>query len=130
MLRASACRADRARITIGTLMVPPDMYRSLAALLMIWSIARKRKSPYWTSTIGRIPMMAAPTAAPKKPSSAIGVLSIRSGNSFSRPSVTVNAPPHPPGTAMSSPRQKTAGSRAHLLGDPLAQRFGNAESFH
>src|SRR4051794_38817262 len=74
-------------------------------------MARKRKSPYWTSTIGRMPMIAAPTAAPKNPSSAIGVLSIRSGNSCSRPSVTVNAPPQPPGTAMSSPRQNTDTSR-------------------
>ena len=112
-----ACCAPRpvaptgARITIGTWIVPPDMYRSLAALLTIWSMARKRKSPYWTSTIGRIPMIAAPTAAPKNPSSAIGVFSIRSGNSSSRPSVTVNAPPQPPGTAMSSPMQKTDGSR-------------------
>ena len=38
-------------------------------------------------------MIAAPTAAPKKPSSAIGVLSIRSGNSCSSPRVTVNAAP-------------------------------------
>ena len=111
MLGAAAGGADGARITIGTAIVPPDMYRILAALLTIWSMARNRKSPYWTSTIGRIPIIAAPTAAPKNPSSAIGVLSIRSGNSSSRPSVTVNAPPHPPATAMSSPRQKTDGSR-------------------
>ena len=47
-----ACCAPRpvaptgARITIGTLIVPPDMYRNLAALLAIWSMAKKRKSPY------------------------------------------------------------------------------------
>src|SRR6202047_2120551 len=101
-----------ARMTSGTWQRPPDMYRIFVALLMIWSLARKRKSPYCTSAIGLIPIISAPTATPKKPSSAIGVLIIRSGNLFSRPRVTVNAPPQPPGTAMSSPIQKTALSRS------------------
>ena len=46
------------------------------------------------------------------------------------PSVTVNAPPHPPGTPMSSPRQKTAGSRRISSAIAFAQRFGDAELFH
>src|SRR5438477_8261116 len=51
-------------------------------------------------------------ATPAIPVSEIGVSRIRScPNSSDRPSVTVNAPPNPPGTPMSSPRQKTVGSR-------------------
>ena len=117
-----------ARMTIGTLTVPPDIYRIFAALLTIWSMARNRKSPYCTSTIGRMPIMAAPTAAPKNPSSAIGVSSIRSGNRFSNPSVTVNAPPHPPGTAMSSPMQKTVSSRSISSAIASRKRFGNGQA--
>ena len=67
-----------------------------------------------------MPMIAAPTAAPKKPSSAIGVFSIRSGNSFSRPRVTVNAPPHPAGDGDVLAEAKNRGIAAHLLGNPLA----------
>src|SRR5262245_58980608 len=62
--------------------------------------------------MGRMPMIAAPTAAPKKPSSEIGVSRMRSGKRCSRPNVTVNAPPKPPGTPISSPRQNTDGSRS------------------
>src|SRR5438876_1716419 len=73
---------------------------------------QKRKSPYWTSAIGRMPVIAAPMATPAMPASEIGVSRMRScPNSSARPSVTVNAPPKPPGTPISSPRQKTVGSR-------------------
>ena len=62
--------------------------------------------------MGRRPAIAAPTATPASPSSEIGVSRIRSWpNSSDRPSVTVNAPPKPPGMPMSSPMQKTSGSR-------------------
>src|SRR5581483_8715360 len=55
--------------------------------------------------------MAAPAATPAMAASEIGVSSTRSWpNSFSRPSVTVNAPPKPPGTPMSSPSRMTRSS--------------------
>src|SRR5579871_1883188 len=63
--------------------------------------------------MGRIPVMAAPIATPAIPASEIGVSRMRSWpNSSDRPRVTVNAPPNPPGMPMSSPRQKTVGSRS------------------
>ena len=55
-------------------------------------------------------MIAAPQAAPNIPFSEIGVSIILSLKSFSNPKVTVNAPPKPPGTPISSPRQKTVSS--------------------
>ena len=62
------------------------------------------------SQTGRMPMCAAPAAAPTKPVSLIGVSITRSApNRSSSPSVTLNAPPYAP---MSSPRQKTSGSRS------------------
>src|SRR4051812_16981441 len=73
---------------------------------------QNRKSPYCTSAMGRMPVIAAPMATPAIPASEIGVSRMRScPNSSGRPSVTVNAPPKPPGTPISSPRQKTVGSR-------------------
>ena len=46
------------------------------------------------STTGRIPMCAAPAAAPTKPASEIGVSITRSSpNRAINPSVTLNAPP-------------------------------------
>ena len=74
--------------------------------------------------MGRMPIIAAPQATPKKPSSAIGVLIMRSGNFFSSPSVTVKAPPHPPGTAMSSPMQNTRSSRS--ISSAMASRKASA----
>ena len=47
------------RITIGTLNCPPDMWRMVAALLTIWSSARRLNLQVITSTIGRIPPAAA-----------------------------------------------------------------------
>ena len=65
------------------------------------------------------------------PISEIGVSRMRSWpNSSDRPSVTVNAPPKPPGMPMSSPMQKTRSSRSHLLADRLAQRLGNGHCRH
>jgi hypothetical protein len=62
------------------------------------------------STTGRIPMWAAPAAAPVKPASLMGVSMTRLSPKCARkPSVTLNAPPYAP---MSSPRRKTAGSRS------------------
>ena len=62
------------------------------------------------SHTGRRPMCAAPAAAPTKPVSLIGVSITRSApKRSSSPSVTLNAPPYFP---MSSPRQKTDGSRS------------------
>ncbi len=62
------------------------MYRVLAAELMIWSIACMAKLNVMNSTIGRSPLIAAPTAMPVKPCSVIGVsMTRRSPNSSSSP---------------------------------------------
>ena len=72
-------------------------------------MASVRKSSYITSTIGRMPMIAAPIPAPTSAISEIGVLRTRSGpNSASMPWVT---PIEPPISAMSSPMMKTSSSR-------------------
>src|SRR5882762_2795027 len=68
------------------------------------------KSINWNSATGRIPIRAAPHAAPTIAASDIGVSITRpSPNSSSKPSVTLNAPPYEP---TSSPMTKTAGSRS------------------
>src|SRR5215471_3448962 len=67
------------------------------------------KSPNMMSTIGRIPVIAAPTAMPVKPASEIGVSSTRSlPNSSTSPVRTLNTVP---ASAMSSPHMKTRESR-------------------
>src|SRR5215471_10760877 len=67
------------------------------------------KSPNMMSTIGRIPVIAAPTAIPVKPASEIGVSRTRSlPNSSTRPVRTLNTVP---ASAMSSPHMKTRESR-------------------
>src|SRR5689334_18143633 len=74
------------------------------------SYALAMKSMNCISTTGRIPMCAAPAAAPTIAISEIGVSTTRASPNFaSSPSVTLNAPPYAP---MSSPRQKTFGSRS------------------
>ena len=74
------------------------------------SKAELMKSANCISTTGRRPINAMPVAMPVKPSSAIGVLiTRRAPNSFSKPLVTLNAPPKSP--AMSSPSSSTSGSR-------------------
>jgi hypothetical protein len=57
--------------------------------LTIWSIASRLKLTVMISTTGRPPAIAAPTAAPTKPSSEIGVSRTRSSpNSSISPAVT------------------------------------------
>lgn len=61
------------------------------------------------SATGRIPVMAAPIAAPTMACSEMGVSHTRPGpNSLNSPAVVLNTPPASP---MSSPRHTTAGSR-------------------
>src|SRR4029079_537861 len=68
-----------------------------------------RKSPNMMSTIGRMPVIAAPTPRPVKPASEIGVSMMRSlPNSSTRPVSTLNVVP---ASATSSPMRTTRGSR-------------------
>ena len=61
----------------------------VAALLRIWSSARRLKLQVITSTIGRMPTIAAPIPAPVKALSESGVSRMRSSPSSSiRPLVT------------------------------------------
>src|SRR4029077_19992063 len=62
-----------------------------------------------TSTTGRMPTMAAPTAAPTKPISEIGVERTRAPNFDDNPAVTPMMPP-PSGSATSSPNAITLAS--------------------
>src|SRR5215218_7057481 len=74
------------------------------------SKAGEMKSMNWNSATGRIPIKAAPHAAPTMAASEMGVSMTRpSPNSSSSPSVTLNAPPYAP---TSSPMRKTDGSRS------------------
>src|SRR6266508_268043 len=110
------------RITIGTRALPPNMYRSFAPWLKIWSMQTPKKSTNISSATGRSPVAAAPTAAPMYPDSEIGVSSTRSRpKRCTRPLVTPSTPPQasscsnpgtvaPPGT--SSPISTTSGSRS------------------
>ena len=52
---------------MGTLIVPADMYRVLAAEFMIWSMACMAKLNVMNSTTGRKPAMAAPQLIPVNP---------------------------------------------------------------
>ena len=67
------------RMTSGTLTWPPNMAWIFAAWFTIWSIASRLKLMVMISTTGRRPSIAAPIAAPTKPSSAIGVSRTRFG---------------------------------------------------
>ena len=97
---------DGMRITSGSRM--PERQCVFAASVTIGSNAHEAKSANCSSTTGRSPIQAAPTAAPTNPSSAIGVSITRSPpNSSNRPLVTPNAPPKWP---MSSPSRKTRSS--------------------
>ena len=74
------------RITSGQLNCPPDMCSHVAALFTIWSSGSRLKLHVITSTIGRMPPIAAPMPAPTKPDSESGVSRMRSGpNSSSMP---------------------------------------------
>ena len=78
------------RKTIGTANWPPLMYRMLAALLTIWSIATRLKLKVMNSMIGRSPAIAAPMPMPANPSSEIGVSITRRGpNRLSIPWLTL-----------------------------------------
>ena len=62
------------------------MYRIAAALFTIWSSASRLKLIVMTSTIGRMPPIAAPIPEPTNADSHSGVSRIRSGpNSSSSP---------------------------------------------
>jgi len=75
-------------MTSGHRTSPPNIAPILAAWLTTWSMATSRKLRVMISTTGRSPSIAAPTPAPMKPSSEIGVSRTRSGpNSSSRPAV-------------------------------------------
>ena len=77
--------------------------------LTIWSMASSEKLIVISSTIGRSPVIAAPTPMPTSVFSEIGVSRTRfSPNSSSSPCVTLNAPLKTP---MSSPMMKTRSSR-------------------
>src|SRR5262245_41934334 len=68
-----------------------------------------RKSPNMMSTIGRMPVIAAPTPMPVKPASEIGVSMMRSlPNSSTSPVSTLKVVP---ASATSSPMRTTFGSR-------------------
>jgi hypothetical protein len=67
---------------------------------MTWSIPTSVKSIHMISTIGRSPIIAAPTAVPMIALSLIGVSKTRSPKSRRRRRVT---PKTPPGLATSSP---------------------------
>ena len=104
------------RTTSGTLSWPPDMCRSVAALLTIWSSASRLKLTVMISTIGRMPPSAAPMPAPRNVFSDRGVSRTRSGpNSSSSPWLTLKAPPYPPDVF---PHQK----HARVVAERLAQR--------
>ena len=87
-----------------------------------------KKSTNISSAIGRMPDIAAPTAAPMNAVSEIGVSITRSGpNLASRPSVAPKIPPYAP---MSSPMTKTLGSRSiswaipsEIAFDVVSRRF-------
>ena len=61
------------RITIGTPTLPPNIERTLAAWFTTMSMAGTMKLIVMISTTGRRPIIAAPTPAPTKPSSEMGV---------------------------------------------------------
>ena len=107
------------RIVTGVTAFPPNMYRNFAAWLKIWSKQTPMKSMNMSSTTGRRPPVAAPTAAPMNADSEIGVSSTRPGNFPYRPLVTPSTPPHassspgePAPPALSSPMTITRSSRA------------------
>jgi hypothetical protein len=63
-------------------------------LLTIWLKPQDTKSPNCSSTTGRKPSSAKPSAAPTAPDSMIGVLRTRSSPNRSRsPSVALKTPP-------------------------------------
>ena len=79
---------------MGTFIAPLLIYRALAAVLTIGSIATVIKPVNCSSTTGFIPINAAPTPIPTIPASDIGV-----SNTLSEPNFFCNpfvAPHNPP----------------------------------
>src|SRR5690606_12664457 len=96
----------------GTAVWPPDMKRSLAAWLVIMSIATVIKFISMISAMGRIPAIDAPIAAPMIACSEIGVeRTRRSPNLVDNPLLAPLTPPSS-GSATSSPNSSTVGSAA------------------
>ena len=123
MLRAELPRARRPapRNTIGIVNCPPDMWRILAALLMIWSIATSEKFQVMNSMIGRSPIIAAPMPTPAKPHSAMGVSITRFSPNFSQ-----HALRHLVGALVVADlfaHEEDALVALHLLGHRLVERF-------
>ena len=84
------------RTTSGTRAWPPNMKRALAAWLTSSSTAQSAKSAKRISTTGRVPIIAAPTAAPMMQASEIGVSTTRAApNSSISPLYCPNTPPRP-----------------------------------
>jgi hypothetical protein len=93
----------------------------LAAWLTSSSTAQRAKSENRISTIGRVPIMAAPTAAPMMQASEMGASEIRSGpNSSTRPLYWPKTPPRP----RSSPTAHTVASRR--ISSAMAARDASA----
>jgi hypothetical protein len=66
----------------------------LAAKLVSWSKPHEMKSRNCISATGRMPIIAAPMAAPMMPASAMGVSITRDApNRSTKPWVSLNAPP-------------------------------------
>src|SRR5439155_8270322 len=85
-------------------------------------MTRVEKSPNMISTMGRMPVIAAPTAMPVNPASDIGVSRTRSvPNSSTKPASTLNTVP---ASAMSSPQMKTRASRR--ISSAIASRTASA----
>jgi hypothetical protein len=79
-------------------------------LFTIWSMQTQVNDQLMNSTIGRRPIVAAPTASPEKAASEIGVSMTRSGPNWSSiPLDTLYAPLY---WATSSPHRNTLGSRS------------------
>src|SRR5215470_6969255 len=98
------------RSTSGIVSRPLLIYWILAAWLNSSPIESRMKSTNIKSTIGRVPVIAAPVQSPTKPRSLIGVSHSRMGPYFSyRPTVVLKLPPRAP---MPSPTTKMLGSRA------------------
>ena len=106
------------RITSGQLCRSPVRNQYFVAWLIRLSIDSARKSPNMISSTGRLPVTAAPKAAPVIASSEIGVSNTRSGPYFSwRPGVAANTPP---ATATSSPKKMTRLVAGELLVERVA----------
>ena len=115
------------RATIGTRVWPPNMKRALAAWLTSSSTAQSAKSEKRISTTGRVPIIAAPTAAPMMQASEIGVSTMRSG-----PKLVDQALILAEDAAASEilAKRPDGGVRAHGLGEGQAAGFEISEFSH